>query len=66
MRLAYLSHPSSSLHEMGEGHPECPDRVRVIADRLLSSGLLDLVTSFDAPAATRAQLMRAHAGLHVD
>ena len=50
---------------MGEGHPECPDRVRVIADRLLACGLLDLMTPVQAPAATRAQLERAHAGMHV-
>jgi acetoin utilization deacetylase AcuC-like enzyme len=65
MHVAYLSHPSSTLHEMGDGHPECPDRVRVIADRLLSSGLLDLLGSLEAPAATREQLLRAHAGLYV-
>ncbi|MBA3479505.1 MAG: histone deacetylase family protein [Lautropia sp.] len=66
MRVVYLSHPSSTLHEMGRDHPERPDRVRVIADRLLSSGLLDLVESVEAPPATRAQLLRAHTGLHVD
>jgi acetoin utilization deacetylase AcuC-like enzyme len=65
MRVAYVSHPSSSLHEMGGGHPECPDRVRVIADRLLTSGLLDLLDPVEAPAATREQLLRAHAGMHV-
>ena len=66
MQVAYLSHASSARHEMGEGHPECPDRVRVIADRLLSCGLLDLLTAVDAPAATRRQLLRVHAALHVD
>jgi acetoin utilization deacetylase AcuC-like enzyme len=66
MRVAYLSHPSSTLHEMGEGHPECPDRVRVVADRLLTSGLLDLLESVEAPAATREQLLRAHTGMHVN
>jgi acetoin utilization deacetylase AcuC-like enzyme len=66
MQVAYLSHPSSALHEMGEHHPECPDRVRVIADRLLGSGLLDLLTPVDAPAVTREQLLRVHAALHVD
>jgi acetoin utilization deacetylase AcuC-like enzyme len=65
MRVAYLSHPSSSLHEMGDGHPECPDRVRVISDRLLTSGLLDLLEPVEAPPATREQLLRAHTGLHV-
>jgi acetoin utilization deacetylase AcuC-like enzyme len=66
MRLAYLSHPSSLDHDMGEGHPECPDRVRVIADRLLASGLLDLMIAEEAPAVTREQLLRAHAAMHVN
>lgn len=51
---------------MGSGHPECPDRVRVINDRMLSSGLLDLMTPVDAPTVTRAQLLQTHAGLFLD
>jgi hypothetical protein len=51
-------------HEMGPDHPECPDRVSVIADRLLSRGLLDFMDSFDAPQATEAQILRAHEGRH--
>jgi acetoin utilization deacetylase AcuC-like enzyme len=50
---------------MGEGHPECPDRVRVIADRLLTRGLLDLLEPVEAPPATTEQLLRAHAGVLV-
>jgi acetoin utilization deacetylase AcuC-like enzyme len=65
MPVAYLSHPSSLLHEMGEDHPECPDRVRVIADRLLSCGLLDLLDSIEAQPVTREQLLRVHTGMHV-
>ena len=65
MKAAYLSHASSSRHEMGAGHPECPDRVSVIADRLLMRGLLDCMESFDAPQATDEQLSRAHDARHV-
>ena len=65
MRLAYLTHPSSTRHDMGDGHPECPDRVRVINDRLLAHGILDLVLPAEAPAATLEQLARAHSALHV-
>jgi acetoin utilization deacetylase AcuC-like enzyme len=65
MRAAYISHASSMRHEMGSGHPECPDRVSVIADRLLMRGVLDFMESFDAPAATREQLGRAHDSLYV-
>jgi acetoin utilization deacetylase AcuC-like enzyme len=65
MKAAYISHPSSLRHEMGDGHPECPDRVAVIADRLLMRGVLDFMESFEAPAATPEQLARAHDALYV-
>ncbi|MDO4683115.1 MAG: histone deacetylase family protein [Lautropia sp.] len=60
MDVAYISHGSSALHEMGDWHPEAPDRVRVVADRLFVCGLMDLMDGFDAPEATREQLARAH------
>lgn len=65
MKAAYISHPSSIRHDMGAGHPECPDRVCVIADRLLMRGVLDFMESFEAPAATTEQLARAHDALYV-
>jgi hypothetical protein len=34
---AYITHPSSMLHDMGPYHPECPDRLTAIGDRLISS-----------------------------
>lgn len=66
MRSAYLSHPSFVRHEMGPGHPECPERIGAVADRLLSRGLLDVMESFEAPAATREQILRVHAAAHFD
>ena len=65
MKAAYISHPSSMRHDMGAGHPECPDRVAAIADRLLLRGVLDFMEPFEAPAATREQLARAHDALYV-
>jgi acetoin utilization deacetylase AcuC-like enzyme len=53
-------------HEMGAGHPECPQRVSVIADRLLARGLLDVMESFEAPSATIEQLVRAHDRAYVE
>jgi len=66
MKAAYISHPSAIRHDMGEGHPECPDRVAVIADRLLMRGVLDFMDSFEAPPATPEQLGRAHDTLYVN
>ncbi len=64
MKVAYISHPSSLRHDMGPGHPECADRVAAIADRLLMRGVLDYMESFEAPAASEAQILRAHEGRH--
>jgi acetoin utilization deacetylase AcuC-like enzyme len=65
MKTAYISHPSSQRHEMGMHHPECPDRVAAVADRLLLRGVLDQMDSFEAPRATLAQIARAHEMRHV-
>lgn len=65
MTFAYITHPDCIRHEMGSYHPECPDRVRVIHERLTSAGLLDFAVLHDAPAATIEQLGRAHAHAHV-
>ncbi len=57
---AYITHPSCLKHEMGVDHPECPARLDVINDYLLSQGLLGMMPTYEAPAATREQLLRAH------
>ncbi len=65
MTCAWISHPSLRLHEMGEGHPECPERLDAISDHLLSTGLMNLLVPFEAPAATEEQLARAHSTLYI-
>ena len=65
MKFAYITHPDCTRHEMGPHHPECPDRVTVIHDRLRASGLLDFAAIYEAPAATLEQLDRAHTHAHV-
>ncbi len=58
---AFITHRDCWLHEMGSFHPECPDRLAAINDRLIAAGL-DLYLSFyDAPLATSEQILRAHA-----
>ena len=48
------------LHEMGEGHPECPQRLDAIADRLLISGLEVALEAREAPMAREQDLLLAH------
>ncbi len=62
---AYITHPSSMRHEMGPGHPECPERLAAIQDYLLAKGFLDLMPPYTAPEITDEQLLRAHTAHHL-
>jgi len=57
---AYITHPSFMLHDMGPYHPECPDRLHAIGDRLISAGLDVYLRHYSAPAATAEQIARVH------
>jgi acetoin utilization deacetylase AcuC-like enzyme len=58
--FAFVTHADCLRHEMGPGHPECPERLAAIHDQLLIKGLLDYMVAYDAPLATEEQLARAH------
>jgi acetoin utilization deacetylase AcuC-like enzyme len=63
---AFITHPSFLLHEMGAGHPECPERLTAISDRLIAAGLDGYLAHHEAPAATRQQVLRAHREAYLD
>jgi acetoin utilization deacetylase AcuC-like enzyme len=50
---------------MGSYHPECPDRLRAIGDRLISAGLDPYLRHYTAPAATGEQIARVHSAQYV-
>ena len=51
---------------MGSHHPECPERLGAINDRLIAAGL-DLYLAFhDAPLATMDQLLRVHPRSYIE
>jgi acetoin utilization deacetylase AcuC-like enzyme len=52
-----ITHAACLAHDPGQGHPECPDRLRVVLAALEGIEALDRL---EAPAATEAQLERAH------
>ncbi|MDX1914467.1 MAG: histone deacetylase family protein [Methylophilus sp.] len=60
MSTAYITHSSCLKHEMGAHHPECPERVTIINDQLIASGLFDHLAHYEAPKATIEQLKRVH------
>ncbi len=50
---------------MGEGHPECPQRLDAIEDRLLISGVGDALERCEAPLAPLGDIEMAHNRMHV-
>ena len=49
---------------MGPGHPECPERLDAIQDRLLVTGVADALDQREAPMATIANVELAHDARH--
>ena len=63
---AYISNSACSMHDMGKGHPESPERLAAIQDRLMAAGLWDALWHLDAPAAGRVELERVHEPAYLD
>ena len=64
-RTGYFTHPDCRLHDMGPGHPECPQRLDAIHDRLLVTGVLDAVEQREPTPANLGELLLAHGRRHV-
>src|ERR1700733_513618 len=54
-----ISHPACLAHDMGEGHPERPDRLRAI-ERALESEAFQMLARDSAPRAELAAIARVH------
>ena len=64
-KTGYFSHRDCWKHDMGPGHPECPERLDAIEDRLLITGVFDALERIDAPLASLADLELAHDRAHI-
>jgi acetoin utilization deacetylase AcuC-like enzyme len=65
MATGYFTHTDCFKHDMGSGHPECPERLSAIEDRLLASGLMDFLQRFEAPPASLDELGLAHDRMYI-
>ena len=59
MTTLVFSHPACLEHDTGPNHPESPDRLRALLDRLSEPGFRALAWR-EAPRAARHQLARVH------
>ncbi|HQW21293.1 MAG TPA: histone deacetylase family protein [Rhodocyclaceae bacterium] len=51
---------------MGAHHPECPERLDAINDRMIAAGLDIHLKYYDAPLAQIEQLLRVHSRKHIE
>ncbi|WP_348752980.1 histone deacetylase family protein [uncultured Aquincola sp.] len=65
MTTAFYSHTDCKAHEMGAGHPECPQRLDAIADHLRATGLDLALEMRDAPVAQLSDVQLAHSAGYV-
>lgn len=64
-KTGFFFHSDCSQHEMGAGHPECPERLAAIEKHLNISGLADQLLRREAPLAPVADLELAHGRMHI-
>ncbi|HEV7913213.1 MAG TPA: histone deacetylase family protein [Albitalea sp.] len=65
MSTAFYTHPDCRRHEMGRGHPECPQRLDAITDHLRATGLDVALAMRDAPPVDLRDVARAHSSRYV-
>ena len=65
MSTAFYSHADCHAHDMGHGHPECPERLDAINDHLIASGIDIAVDRRDAPLGRVSDIELAHTHSYV-
>ncbi len=60
MSTAFYSHSDCRRHDMGRGHPECPQRLDAIDDLLLATGLDVALERHEAPLVDLRDVELAH------
>jgi acetoin utilization deacetylase AcuC-like enzyme len=66
MTTAFITHRDCWKHDMGAHHPECPERLDAINDRMIAAGLDIHLKHYDAPLAQIEELLRVHSRRHIE
>lgn len=65
MTTALIGHEAGLAHDMGDGHPERPDRLRAVA-AVLAGPAFETLRRLEAPEASREALLSVHPERYVD
>ncbi len=67
MTVAVITHSQCDLHDNGSPyHPECPERLGAINNRMIMSGVDWIARHYDSRAAEREHLLRVHDADYVE
>jgi len=66
MATAFITHADCMKHEMGEFHPERPERLSAIHDQLITSGIAGFLDHHEAPLAKMTELARVHPADYIE
>jgi len=66
MKTAVISHADCLLHDMGNGHPENPQRLLAVEQHFRDTCLIQDVVEREAQPASREHILRAHPEAHID
>ena len=64
-RTAFVFHPDYFTHDMGSGHPESPERLRAIINRLTDGGTLDRLQRIEPSMASDEWITKIHTPSYV-
>ncbi|MBS0307686.1 MAG: histone deacetylase family protein [Proteobacteria bacterium] len=65
MTTGFYTHSDCMLHEMGDWHPESPQRLQAIEDQLIASQIAPWLARREAPLASFDDLARIHGGVAI-
>lgn len=66
MSIKILTHPDCLKHEMGLGHPECPERLEVVTRVLKQAPWNTELLWQEAPLVSKEHLQRVHEAAYID
>jgi acetoin utilization deacetylase AcuC-like enzyme len=64
--VALITHEDCVRHEMGAGHPECPERLQAVLKGLEAAHLASHMSVREARRATPEEIERVHPGQYLD
>jgi len=66
IQTALIHHPVCQLHDMGEGHPESPQRLEAILSRLDETGLINQLDVREARLDGPETVRRVHSDIYIE